>query len=79
MRKHIISTISQSVSRVKSGDVTANPLKEGTKELSCQYCAYKAICGAGKEHITEIKNDESAQFSEDLTDTGDKAGDNNGK
>ena len=32
-----------------------------------------------KEHITEIKNDESAQFSEDLTDTGDKAGDNNGK
>ncbi len=79
MRKHIISTISQSVSRVKCGDVTANPLKEGTKELSCQYCAYKAICGAGKEHITEIKNDESSQFSEDLTDTGDKAGDNNGK
>lgn len=76
MKKHIISVISENVSCVKQGDVTASPLKEGTTEISCQYCPYKAICGAGKEHTTEIKNDRSEQFSCDLTE--DEAGDNNG-
>lgn len=79
IKKHIISTISDNVSCVKQGDVTANPLKEGATEISCQYCSYKAICGAGREHITEIKNDESESFCEDMTDLqNEQAGDNDG-
>lgn len=80
LKEHIIATVSDNVSCIKQGDVTANPLKKGDEEISCKFCKYNVICGAGKEHVTEIENSESANFVADITNTNDenKAGDSNG-
>ncbi len=81
LKKHITGTIAQNVSKVKQGNISAEPLCDNSSPVSCTFCHYSSICGVKDIHATNIKNADSSQFEVDIFSTMStnttKAGENN--
>lgn len=75
LKEHITDTIASNVKAVKQGDVSAHPLCEKDKTISCTFCRYAPVCGARKEHNRDIKSEEATAFAKDITTT-ETAGEN---
>lgn len=66
LESRIAKVIKENAGKVKSGCVDAKPLWEKGKLISCKYCEYNDICGAGISSATDVDSDEAAAFSEDI-------------
>ena len=66
LESRIAKVIRENAGKVKSGCVDAKPLWEKGKLISCKYCEYNDICGAGISSATDVDSDEAAAFSEDI-------------
>ena len=61
-----LEVIKENAGKVKSGCVDAKPLSENGVAISCKYCEYKDICGAGISSATDVNSEDAAAFSEDI-------------
>lgn len=66
LESRIAKVIKENAGKVKSGCVDAKPLSEKGKLISCKYCEYNDICGAGISSATDVDSDEATAFSEDI-------------
>lgn len=66
LESRIAKVIKENAGKVKSGCVDAKPLWEKGKLISCKYCEYNDICGAGISSATDVDSDEATAFSEDI-------------
>ena len=65
-KSRIAKVIKENAGKVKSGCVDAKPLSEKGKLISCKYCEYNDICGAGISSATDVDSDEATAFGEDI-------------
>lgn len=66
LESRIAKVIKENAGKVKSGCVDAKPLSEKGKLISCKYCEYNDICGAGISSATDVDSDEATAFGEDI-------------
>lgn len=66
LESRIAKVIKENAGKVKSGCVDAKPLSENGVAISCKYCEYKDICGAGISSATDVNSEDAAAFSEDI-------------
>ncbi len=66
LESRIAKVIKENAGKVKSGCVDAKPLSENGVAISCKYCEYKDICGAGTTSATDVDSAEATAFSEDI-------------
>lgn len=66
LESRIAKVIKENAGKVKSGCVDAKPLSENGAAISCKYCEYKDICGAGISSATDVNSEDAAAFSEDI-------------
>lgn len=66
LKKHITDTIGKNVSEIKQGQVSATPIYDDEKSISCTFCEYSSVCGARKEHSRNIKDCEALAFENDI-------------
>lgn len=67
LRRRAESVISDSAEKVLMGDVSAQPVTNGYKRVSCEYCKFSEICGFNGSGGRDISSADAVSFKDKMT------------
>ena len=62
----MLKVVKDNLTEVKSGNVSAIPLVQNNKAISCEYCDFSDVCGLESGRYCEVNSPEAEMFEQDV-------------
>ena len=66
LKERVLKVVKDNLTEVKSGNVSAIPLVQNNKAISCEYCDFSDVCGISDGRYCEVNSPEAEMFKQDV-------------
>ncbi|MBS7397811.1 MAG: PD-(D/E)XK nuclease family protein, partial [Ruminiclostridium sp.] len=66
LKERVLKVVKDNLTEVKSGNVSAIPLVQNNKAISCEYCDFSDVCGISDGRYCEVNSPEAEMFEQDV-------------